>query len=407
MLATTAAVGGGVSVFAAGWFGGGPAPWREREAFWPLWLCLWAALNALFVSGDAFNLYVALELITVAAVALVLLGGGDAAVAPALRYLLAALAGSLAFLLGVGLLYGEHGVLDLELLGERVGPGAATAAAAGLMAAGLAVKGALFPLHFWLPGAHGKAEPPVSAVLSSLVVTASWYLLLRLVLDVLGPAFTLEAAQVVGALGASAIVFGSLAALRQRSLKQLVAYSTVAQVGYLFVALPLVVAGAEGAGEGVTLHAVAHALAKAAMFLAAGGVVVAFGHDRIGDLRGLAVRLPALTFAFGLAGVTLMGLPPSGGFTAKFLMARAAIDDGQVAWAVVLALGAPLAAGYVFVVLRAALRPPHADDPPLRAPRVLSGTALVLAFASVAVGVGAETPLQLLDVGRPFAEGGP
>jgi multicomponent Na+:H+ antiporter subunit D len=402
MLAMTAVIGAATSLYAAGWFADEPAPWRAREAFWPLWLALWASLNALFVSGDAFNLYVALELVTISAVALVLLSGGAAAAQPALRYLLAALAGSLAFLLGVALLYGAHGVLDLQLLGERMEPGAAAAVAAALLLAGVAVKGALFPLHFWLPGAHGTAEPPVSAALSSLVVTASWYLALRLLLDVLAPAFTLSAAQVVGALGAAAIVLGSLLAMRQQSLKQLVAYSTVAQVGYLFLALPLVLAGSASAGAGATYHAVAHSLAKAAMFLAAGGLVAARGSDAIDGLRGFASRLPALTFAFGLAGVTLMGLPPSGGFTAKFLMAEAAIDLGQPVWAVVLALGAPLAAGYVFVILRAALRPPADDGPPLRVPRLLSGTALTLAALSVAIGIGATGPLEVIDTGAPF-----
>jgi multicomponent Na+:H+ antiporter subunit D len=404
MVAMTAIVGGGTSLFAARWFAPSDDPWRPREGFWPLWLLLWAALNALFLSGDVFNIYVALELVTVAAVGLVIVGGDDRTVAPALRYLLAALVGSLAFLLGVALLYGEHGTLDLTLLGDRVEPGAAVAVAAAVMLSGLAVKAALFPLHLWLPGAHGNAEPPASAVLSALVVTGGWYLVLRLLVDVLAPAFTLGAAQLVGALGASAIVFGSLQAMRQRSLKQLIAYSTIAQLGYLFVAVPLVLDGADGAGTGATYHAIAHALAKAGMFLAAGAMVVAAGHDRIDGLRGAAVRLPAVAFAFGLAGVTLMGLPPSGGFTAKFLMAQAAVDTGQIVWAVVLVLGAPLAAGYVFVVLRGTLRPPEDEQErsPVPVPVALQATALALAAASVLMGIGATWPLDVLDQGSPY-----
>jgi multicomponent Na+:H+ antiporter subunit D len=404
MIAMTGIVGAGATVHAAAWFAPEDRPWRPREAFWPLWLALWAGLNALFVSGDLFNIYVTLELVTVAAVALVLLGGGPEAVAPALRYLLAALAASLAFLLGVALLYAANGALDIVILGDRVEEGALTAVAGALMIAGLAVKGALFPLHFWLPGAHGTAEPPASALLSSLVVTASWYLVLRLAVDVLAPGLTLGAGQVIGGLGAAAILFGSVLAWRQQSLKQLIAYSTVAQVGYLFVALPLVLDGSEQAGAGATYHAVSHALAKAAMFLAAGGVVAAYGHDRIRDLRGLAVRTPALTFAFGAAGVTLMGLPPSGGFNAKFLMAESAMATGHPGWAIVLVLGGPLAAGYVFLVLRTAMGRPE-DDSRVHVPPMLSLTALTLALLSLVLGFGASAPLDLINRGAPFEMG--
>lgn len=403
MLLMGAAVGAATSAFAAGWFADDDRSWRGRDAFWPLWLALWAALNALFVSGDLFNVYVALELLTVAAVSLVVLEGGVEAMRGALRYLLAALVGALAVLLGIALLYAAFGTLDLDLLGARLQPGWPAAVGAAAILAGIGLKAAMFPLHTWLPSAHASAQAPVSALLSTLVVTACWYLALRLVLDLFAPAVGDGPAIALGALGSLAVVVASLQAARQRSLKLLIAYSTVAQVGYLFVAVPVILAdpGAT-AGAGATLQAVAHALAKAGMFLAAGGVLIAVGHDRLSGLRGLAARLPLLGFSFGLAGVTLMGLPPSGGFSAKFLLAESAIADGNAVWAVVLVLGGLLAAGYVFAILAATVR---SEREPLElrpVPRMLQVTAFSLAAASVALGFTGEAALELVRIGAPF-----
>ncbi|MGB5397441.1 MAG: proton-conducting transporter membrane subunit, partial [Gammaproteobacteria bacterium] len=167
LLTTTALVGLGISVYSAAYFGR-----KDAQRFWPLWLFLLAALNALFLSADIFNLYVTLELMGLASVALAALAGGGEALGAAMRYLLASLLGSLLYLLGVALLYHSFGTVDIALLAQRVDDTPAVWAALGLMSAGLALKTALFPLHFWLPPAHASAPAPVSALLSALVVKA-------------------------------------------------------------------------------------------------------------------------------------------------------------------------------------------------------------------------------------------
>ncbi|HAV62110.1 MAG TPA: oxidoreductase, partial [Verrucomicrobiales bacterium] len=152
-LAVTALVGVMVSVYANDYFGSpvtGPAGHGSRF-FWPLWLLLFAGLNALFLSGDAFNLYVTLEIVGLSAVALVGLAGNRPATGAALRYLFVGLSGSLLYLMGVALLYGAHGTVDLALLGERMTSAPHALLALGLMAGGLLMKAALFPMHFWLP----------------------------------------------------------------------------------------------------------------------------------------------------------------------------------------------------------------------------------------------------------------
>ena len=269
-------------------------------------------------------------------------------------------------------------------------------AAVGLMTAGLALKAALFPLHFWLPRAHAAAPTPVSALLSALVVKAPLYVLLRLWL---GPFATVPAAvgELLGLLGAAAILWGSVQALRQQRLKLLIAYSTVAQVGYLFLFFPL--ADAKSVPGAIVLFIVGHALAKAAMFLAAGNVLHALGHDRIAELDRVAGRLPLSLAAFGVAGVCIVGLPPSGNFAAKWLLADAAFDSGSWWWAVVIIVGSLLSAAYVFRVVGHAFTPQHVDERRTSVSTPKAWVPFTLALLAVSAGLVASPLLRLVAVG--------
>ncbi len=383
-----------LAIYARTYFKPGASPW-----FWPLAGFLVAGMNALFLSGDLFNLYVTLELVGLAAVGLVAAGGTAGQIAAALRYLLATLLGSAAYLFGVALLYGSYGTVSARLLGELVGADAPLAVwlAGGLMLGGLLLKTALFPLHFWLPPAHGGAPAPVSALLSALVVKASFYLILRLWL---GPFASLAPliAWLPALFGASAIFWGSWMAIKTDRLKMLVAYSTVAQIGYLFLIFPLLGNGSLALQAGV-LHGVAHGLAKAAMFIAAGTLIKISGNERVLGVTGAADHLPVTVFAFALAGVSLMGLPPSGGFLAKWLLISTALAQGQI-WIAGAAIGGGLlAAIYVFRVLRLAFRFSTAGGttPPARPAPQLEWTAFALAAASIALGLFAMPVVSLLE----------
>lgn len=407
LVGMTALVGVAVSIYAAHYFADAQAEAtleeqrHQRRYFWPLWMFLWAALNALFVSGDLFNLYVTLEMLGLSAVALVALAGGRAAVVAAMRYLLVSLLGSLAYLMGVALIYANHATVDIASLTAVMQPGPPAWAALALMTTGLLMKTALFPLHFWLPPAHGHAPAPVSAVLSALVVKASFYILLRLWFGVFAGVATPGAHHLLGLLGAAAIVWGSVQALRQQRLKLVVAYSTVAQLGYLFLLFPLAQAAGAQAWEGCLLFVLAHAIAKAAMFLAAGNILHAAGHDRIAELDGIAQALPLSVSAFTLAGVSLIGLPLTGGFIAKWLLLNAAITGGQWGWVILILAGSLLAAGYVLRVLWHAFTPVEKPRPLHRVPRTMEWTSLALALVAALVGLMPSRPLELLRVGAP------
>jgi formate hydrogenlyase subunit 3/multisubunit Na+/H+ antiporter MnhD subunit len=390
MLLTTGVVAAAVSLYATRSMRGGNA-----IAYWPLWLFLVTALNALFLSRDLFNLYVTLELLGLSAVALTALEGGREPLLAALRYLLASLAGSLAYLLGVALVYHAHGSVDIATAGSVAGP--AAGAALVLMTVGLLLKAALFPFHFWLPAAHGSAAAPVSAALSGLVLKGAFFVLIRLWLEV----FPGEAALLYGPLcwlGAAAVVWGSLQAIFEARIKLLIAYSTVAQIGYLFLALPLAT-GAAGIWSAILLLAAAHALAKTALFLAAGNLLSVGHGDRLDDLGHAQRSLPVTSAALGIAGMSIMGLPPTGGFAAKWLLLESAIAQQRWLIAGVLVLGGLLSAVYVFrLVERIFFRPERPSETVhVPAPRELS--ALALALLALALGFGTLPWLELVSVG--------
>lgn len=393
----------GISVYASGYF-----PSDKRVHFWPLWLLLWASLNGAFMSADLFNIYVTLEVMGLSAASLGALGGSRAAVLANLRYLLIGLLGSMTYLLGVALIYTAYGTLALNLLAERIASGPQGAVALVLVTAGLALKAALFPLHFWLPPAHSAAPAPVSAALSALVVKAAFYLLLRLWLGPFAAVTTTSAAMLLGLLGAGGVVWGSWRALRAERLKLLAAYSTVAQVGYLFLFLPMFAVTPAGPARatltaGLALMALSHGFAKAALFLAAGQLQQYAGHDRINELGPAAREHPASTFAVALAGVALVGLPPSGTFFGKWLLISNAFATGQWWWILVVLLGTLLAASYVFRVLSRAF---STEWMPRQAPTDLrsEGPALVLAATAVVVLMFLVRPLwSLLGLGTEIA----
>lgn len=392
-LTTTAFIGLMVAWFASDYLPGSHPEIAAR--FWSPFLLLWTALNALFLSGDAFNLYVTLELLTLAAVLLVALEGNRDALNGAMLYLLVALAGSAAYLLGVAFLYHGAGTLDLVLAGERMA--APVLFGVALMSTGLMAKGALFPLHAWLPPAHSAAPAPGSALLSGLVVKGAFYVLLRLWLELVPD--QQAGRQLLGLFGAAAVVWGSLLALRQERLKLVIAYSTVAQLGYLLLLFPLAQGvWAPAAFAGGIYLALAHGLAKASMFLSAGLVIHALGHDRVAGMAGLATAAPMTVFTMALAGLTLMGLPPSGGFTAKWLLLEAALGTDQWLWALVLLGGGLLSAAYVFRVLAAAF----GEGQTVRTvPRRLEWVPLVLAGTALTMGLAAQMPVQLLHEAAP------
>ncbi|WP_349616415.1 proton-conducting transporter membrane subunit [Azotobacter salinestris] len=368
------------------------------EDFWPLSCLLQAALAALWLSADLFNLYVTLELLGLTAVALVALAG-PRAYPPALDYLLLSLAGSLAYLLGVAVLYGRYGLLDIALLGAQAEADAATRLALLLMSLGLMLKAALWPLHLWLPPAHAGAPAAVSALLSALVVKGPLYILWLLWREVAPVELGRQAGPLLAASGLAALLAGGWSALRSPWLKTLVAYSTVAQLGYGLLALGLLLHwGEPRLDAALWLFVFAHGLAKLSMFLAAGELQHGFGSRRVKALAGAGQSLPLVLFAFALAGASLIGLPPSGGFLAKWLLLQPLLEEPQRwPWALGVLLATLLSAAYVFRVVARGFDRQRSRRPARPQDRLAQGLALLPALLVWALAPFAEPLLHWLD----------
>ena len=358
-----------------------------RKRFWSLFLILQGGLNALFLSGDLFNLYVTLEVVGVSAAGLTAMERKREAVGAALRYLLLSLAGSFSYLAAVVLVYQEHGTLDLALLAGRNAETPLATATVALMTAGLILKTALFPFHTWLPPAHTSAPAPVSALLSGLVVKGSFFVLLRIALLTWPVLWGGGVALLLGLLGSAAVFWGYGQALRSERLKTMIAYSTVAHIGQLFVVFPLAAAGSPIAAGAIFLLAASHALAKSAAFLSAGNVQRATGSDRLEDLAVCAPRMPMTQVTLALASLSLVGLPPSAGFLGKWLLLEASIATRQWLWPCVLVAGTALSAVLMLRILQGTLAARLEAAPPMTdIPRACEWIPLALAIVAAVLG---------------------
>ena len=372
---------------------------RQRQYFWPLWLLLLTGMNGVYLGTDIFNLYVMIEVIALAAVGLTVLSGTKEALRAGLEYMYASILGALLFLMGVGFVYLHLGRLDFAGLLEAE-PSGALSAALALMLVGLLLKTALFPLHFWLPAAHANATAPASALLSGLVVKAALYIFLRLTTYVPLPDEILVT--LIGALGAGAVLWGGIQALRAERLKLLVAWSTVVQIGLIFIAFAR--AGQVGLTESwkaAALLILAHGVAKAAMFLAAGRIRAEVGHDIIRDLDKSDVRPTLAQFTFALAAISIIGLPPSLGFIGKWSLMEGAMAAGYWHWVAITMMGTLLSVAYFSRVFAGFLRFDR-----MRAPvaehqgwAIADLPPLTLAITSISLGLVAAPILSFIELG--------
>ncbi|MGK7297429.1 MAG: complex I subunit 5 family protein [Candidatus Wenzhouxiangella sp. M2_3B_020] len=389
-----------VVVFSRTVVGGfGPRP----ALFHALVLINLGGLNGFAMAGDLFNLFVFMELLSVSAYALVASARGRHAALAALKYLLAGAVSSLLVLLAVGVLFALTGSLNMAAVGTRLSmvdaPGAAALALAAL-AAGFMVKAALFPLHFWLPDAHGTAPGPVSALLSGLVINVGIVGLVR-VLMLFDEAARAPLEGVLVVLGAVAVLVGAVAAMVQHELKRLLAYSTISNVGYIALGLGL---ANPASIAGALAHVFYHGLTKAGVFLAAAALVEHTGLRNLDDLRGLGHRMPWTATALSAGMVALAGVPPTAAFVGKWQIALGALQAGRPVLVAVVLGGALLALGYGIRVINALFfrSPTHAAVvAAVEAPPSMRGPLIVLVGIALSAGLTGAAMISFL---RPLAE---
>ena len=332
-------------------------PRRQIHLFYTCYLLCLTGLLGIVVTGDAFNLFVFLEISSLSSYVLISMGRERRALTAAFQYLIMGTIGATFILIGVGLVYMMTGTLNMLDLAGRLGEATGNRtviAAFAFITVGASLKLALFPLHLWLPNAYAYAPSAVSVFLAATATKVAVYVLLRFFFTVFGFEFSFEAMQageILLVLSVAATVIASLVALFQADLKRLLAYSSVAQVGYVSLGISIAtVAGLTGA----IVHLFNHALMKGALFMALGCIFLRTGTVRIGDLDGIARTMPLSVAAFVGAGLSLVGVPTTAGFVSKWYLVQAALEEGRWLVAILILVGSLIALAYLWRVVEAA-----------------------------------------------------
>jgi len=374
---------------------------RERlHLAYALWALCVAGLLGIAVTGDAFNLFVFLEISSLSSYALISLSRDRRALTAAFRYLVLGTIGATFILIGTGFLYVMTGTLNMVDLGERVAPltdSPTIKAALAFITVGVGIKMALFPLHAWLPNAYAYAPSAVSAFLAASATKVAIYAWLRFSFTVFGAEFayeTLAVERVLLPLALAGALIASLYAVFQNDVKRLLAYSSVAQVGYMVAGVSL--ATATGLTAGI-VHLFNHALIKGGLFLALACVVFRTGSARLERLAGVGRRMPVTMAAFVLGGLGLIGVPLTAGFISKWYLIQAALELDLWLVAALVVVSSLVAVVYVGRVIevayfRAEPEPAMNGSGPREAPLSLLVPACVLVAATLWFGV--ETSLS-------------
>ena len=369
-------------------------PREKHYLFVPAYLLAMTGLLGIAITGDLFNVFVFLEISSLSSYALISLGKDRRALTSTFQYLILGTIGATFILISIGLTYQSTGTLNMADMAARIGEVSelrTVHAAFAFLCVGVGLKMALFPLHLWLPNAYTYAPSVVTAFLAATATKVSVYILLRFVFSVYGATFafeTLPLDSLFMALALFGIFFASLVAIFQQNVKRMLAYSSVAQVGYMVLGISFVsVAGLTG---GIA-HVLNHALMKGGLFLAVGCIAWRLGSCRLDELAGIGRRMPWTTLAWTLGGLSLIGVPLTVGFISKWYLIQAALEKGMW-WIAALVLSSSLLAViYVWRVVEVAyLQPAPEGAPQGEAPLSMLIPTWVLIAASLVFGVHTE-----------------
>jgi multicomponent Na+:H+ antiporter subunit D len=375
---------------------------RERHyLFYAAYLLCLCGLLGITITGDAFNIFVFLEVSSLSAYTLIGMGKTRRALKAAFSYLIMGTVGGTFILIGVGLMYQMTGTLNIAELAERlrmVEPNRTMVVAFAFLAVGTAIKLAVFPLHQWLPNAYAYAPAMVSAFLAATATKVSYYVLARLVFTVFGAAYvfgTLGFDKILLPASLLAMFIGSTAAIYQTDLKRLLAYSSIAQIGYMTLGLSM---NSHYGLTGGLVHLFNHALMKGGLFLVVACVVFRLSTSKVDDFRGLGHRMPLTMAAFVIGGLSLIGVPGTVGFVSKWYLVVGALQKGWLVVAVLILLSSLLAVVYIWRVVELAyLQKPAEGEESCEAPLSMLIPTWILIWGTVYFGLDTTLTAQIAE----------
>ncbi|TRX56452.1 monovalent cation/H+ antiporter subunit D family protein [Thalassomonas sp. M1454] len=381
----------------------------KHTYFYVLYLLSLTGMLGIVATGDAFNVFVFLEITSLSAYALIAMGKKKQAVWASFQYLVMGTIGATFILIGIGLMYQMTGTLNMQDLSQRLPEVAQTRTvftAFAFVIVGVCLKLAMFPLHLWLPNAYAYAPSIVTSFFSATSTKVAIYLLIRFTFSVFGLSFsftTVPLQTLFMTLGLVGIFVASISAIYQHNIKHLFAYSSIAQIGYMIVGFSI----SSVAGLTATLlHLFNHALMKSAIFLALAAVAYRVGNVRLDSLRGLGRQMPLTMAAIVIGGLSLIGVPLTVGFVSKWYLLSALIEQGWWPVAVLILLGSMLAVIYVWKVVEVAYFKEPVGTPVKEAPIGFLIPIWILVLANVYFGIDTRFSVQVAQAAAESLFGG-
>lgn len=329
----------------------------KHNLFYTAYLLALAGLLGIVATNDIFNIYVFLEISSLATYSLVAMGKDKRALIAAFEYLILGTIGATFILIAIGLVYAMTGSLNISDIAIRIKPVIGTMPikmAIAFFTVGLALKIAIFPLHLWLTNAYTNAPSFIAAFLCATATKVGVYVLIRLIFYMFGMEFSFRAlpiGQILIVLGTLGLLIGSIVAVMQDNVKRMLAYSSVAQMGYILLGLGM----ANTAGFSASLlHIIFHAIAKSALFMAAGAVLFSVKGVRLEDFRGVGKRMPVTMSVFIISGLSLAGIPGTSGFISKWYLLQSSIISGMWPVFIAIIISSLLAIIYIWRVIEVA-----------------------------------------------------
>jgi len=316
-------------------------------------LCL-AAMIGICITGDAFNVFVFLEISSLSTYALMAMGKDRRALLATFRYLIMGTIGATFILIGIGLLYQLTGTLNMADLAQRLPElhdNRVMQAAFAFFILGVSIKVAVYPLHYWLPNGYTFAPSIATAFLAGTATKVSLYVMMRFIFDVFGIEFSfnqMHVQHILIPLSVVGILVGSMAAIYQDDIKRMLAYSSVAQLAYITLGIAI---ASETSLTASVVHIFNHGLVKSALFLCVACMAFTVGSSKLSELSGIARRMPWTVLAFTVAGISLIGVPLTAGFITKWYLILAVIEYGWWPLAMVLVISSLMAVAYVWRVV--------------------------------------------------------
>jgi multicomponent Na+:H+ antiporter subunit D len=375
-------------------------PHQRVYLFYVMYLLCLTGLLGIAITGDAFNLFVFLEISSLSSYVLISLGRDRRALTAAFRYLIMGTIGATFYVIGIGMLYMMTGTLNMADLASRV-PDLlhlrTVEVALAFLIVGISLKLALFPLHLWLPNAYAFAPTTVTVFLAATATKVSVYVIIRILYTVYGGLPLYRGGMFDDALmglGMLSMVAAGLVAIFQNNVKRLFAYSSVSQIGYMVLGLSF---GSVLGLASAIIHIFNHALMKAALFMAVGCAASQTRAVSIDDLAGLGRQMPVTMGALVVGALSLIGLPLTVGFVSKWYLIQAALEAGAWPAAVVVLMSGLFAVIYTWRIVEAAyFRPaPEGREDVREAPLGMLIPLVILAAACIVFGIEASWPLDL------------